>query len=185
VGGTGAKQDAFQNEGNAYNLSNQLQGNAASLYGFEVPQLEAQAAHPSGYTPTALASMNTAAQQSAGGSQAGAVGQGALLASRTKNAGTADAAIAKSNENAGGALSRAAVGTQVGNANLQERQQEHAQNALQGLYGTDLSGSENALGLSNNAINIAGNQKPGYWQGLGQQLGSTAANAALFGVAGA
>ena len=112
--------------------------------------------------------MNTAAQQSAGGSQAGAVGQGALLAGRTKNAGTADSAIARSAENAGGLLSRAALQTQVGNANLKQHQQESAQHGLESLYGTDISGGINALNTSNNAVNIAGMQKPGYWQQLGQ-----------------
>ena len=96
--------------------------------------------------------MNTSAQQSAGGGQAGATGQGALLAARTKNAGTADAAIAQSARNQGQNLSEAALGTSKANADLQQRQQQSGISGMEGLYGTDLGASQNALGLSNSAL---------------------------------
>lgn len=179
MSGSGVKSDAFSNSGNALNLSNQLQGNAANIYGSVEPTLAAEAAHPQGYSPTDLAMLNTSAQQSAGGSQAGAVGQGALLASRTKNAGTADAAIAKSAENAGGLLSKAALGTQEANANLKQKQQQEGLSGMQSLYGTDLSGGENALGLSNSALDIANNAKPGFWQQMATTAGENLVNAGM------
>jgi hypothetical protein len=168
--GGGAKSDLFNNSSTAQNLSNNLTANAANLYGTAAPVLQAEAAHPQGMAPTDLAAANTAAQQSAGGSQAGAVGQGALLASRTKNAGTADAAIAKSTENAGGLLSKAALGTQLNNANLKQRQQQAGMSGLTSLYGTTLGAGENALGLSNSALGTIGNidvNNP--WFKIGQQ----------------
>ena len=154
--GGGAKTGLFGNAGTAGNMSSNLYGNANSLYGFLSPELQTEAVAPGGYAPSDLAAMNTAAQQSAGGSMSGAVGQGALLASRTKNAGTPAAAIARSAEAAGGNLSRAAVGTQAENADLKQRQQQAGLSGLEGLYGTNLSGSLNALGLGNSAYGTAG-----------------------------
>jgi hypothetical protein len=102
-----------------------------------------------------MAAQNTAAQQSAGGSQAGSVGQGALLAARTRNAGAAQNAIAQGGRQASQNLSNAAVGTQVRNAGLQQQNQRAATSGLESLYGTELGGSESALGLSNSALNTA------------------------------
>ena len=81
----------------------------------------------------------------------GAVGQGALLAARTKNAGTADAAIAQSARTAGQQASNTAVGTEVKNADLQQRQRQSALGGEEGLYSSTLGGGLNALGLSNSA----------------------------------
>src|SRR5579864_7452790 len=89
----------------AQGLSSTYAGNASNLFGTLAPTLEAEAAHPSGMTPTDLAATDTAAKQSAGGTQAAAVGQGALRAARTRNAGGADAAVAESSRRAGEQLS--------------------------------------------------------------------------------
>ena len=108
-----------------------------------------------GFTPQAKAAMNTAAQQSAGGSTAGAVGQGQLYATRTRNAGGARQAIGEAVRGAGENLSNAAVGTELANANLQERQRQAGTSGLQSLYGTELGGAQGAMGLSNQALGIA------------------------------
>jgi len=63
-----------------------LFGGGQSLYGTLAPQLTAQAANPQGVGPEGLARLDTAAQQSAGGSQAAATGEAALEDSRTRNA---------------------------------------------------------------------------------------------------
>jgi len=173
--GTGVKKDAFKNYGIGQNLSNQLTAQASNIYGGLEPTLQAEAAHPMGFTPQAKAVINTAGQQSAGGSTAGAVGQGRLYATRTKNAGGAKAAIGQGVRSAGENLSNAAVGTEVKNAALQNQQQQAGLHGLQGLYGTELGEGENALGLSNQALNIASNAQPSFWQ----QLASNAANATL------
>jgi hypothetical protein len=151
----GVEQNALANSGTANGLQSQLAGNAGALYGPLSAQLTSQMAHPSGYTPSQMAAQNTAAQQSAGGSQAASVGQGALLSARTRNAGAAQNAIAQGGRQASQNLSNAAVGTQVRNANLQQQNQRAATSGLENLYGTELGGSESALGLSNSALNTA------------------------------
>jgi hypothetical protein len=186
--GTGAKKDAFANEGTAANLSNQLTANAANIYGGLEPTLQAEAAHPAGYSPTQKAAINTAAQQSAGGGTAGAIGAGRLYAARTRNAGGAKSAIGEGIENAGKNLSNAAVGTEVENANLAQKKQQEGISGLQGLETGQLNAGENALGLSNQALGIANNAKPSYWQQMALAAGTPIAKgfgdaetAALFG----
>ena len=169
--GSGVKKDAFQNSGTGQNLSNNLTSQASNVYGSLEPTLQAEAAHPMGFTPQAKAAMNTAGQQSAGGSAAGAIGQGRLYAARTHNAGGAKAAIGEGVRNAGQNLSNTAVGTEVANANLQNQQQQAGLRGLQGLYGTELGEGENALGLSNQALGVANNAKPSFWQQMAQQAG--------------
>src|SRR5271165_169743 len=151
----GVESQQLANSGTAQNLSNNLTANASNIYGGLEPTLQAEAAHPQGYTPTQLANMNTAAMQSAGGSQAGAVGQGGLLAARTRNAGAAQNAVGAGARQAGQNLSNAAVGTQLQNANLQQKQQQAGISGLGGLYNTELGQGENALGLSNQALSGA------------------------------
>src|ERR1700743_1182067 len=123
-GGSGVKADELANSGTANTQSGALNANAGNLYGSLAPTLAAEASHPAGFTQSQQAAMNTAAQQSAGGANAGAVGQGALLAARTKNAGTADAAIAQSARNASQQLGKTAVNTEIGSADLANRQQQ-------------------------------------------------------------
>jgi hypothetical protein len=156
-------QQAQTGATSAQNFSNGLQGNASSLYGELAPELQTEAAHPSGYAPADLARMDTAAQQSAGGSMAGAVGQGSLLAGRTKNAGTADAAIAESAKDTGGALARAALGSQLKNADLKSKQQQEGLSGMEGLYGMDVSGANNALGEVAGNVNANTNAANESW----------------------
>jgi hypothetical protein len=184
----GVAKDQLANSGTASNLSNSLTGNAASIYGGLEPALQSEATHPAGFAPTDLASMNTAAQQSAGGSQAATVGQGGLYAARTKNAGAAQNAIGAGTRGAGANLSKAAVGTQTANAGLKNQQQQEGLKGLGGLYSTDLSGGEGALGLSNQALSgAASSDANNPWmkllmQGMqGMQGGSQVGAAALGG----
>ena len=151
----GVEKDQLANSTTAQNLSNGLTANAANIYGGLEPTLQAQASHPSGFTPMQKANMNTAAQQSAGGSTAGAVGEGGLYAARTRNAGAAQNAIGSAVRSGGSNLSREAVGTEMADANLAQKKQAGALGGLQGMYGTELSGGENALGLSNSALSGA------------------------------
>src|SRR5271156_4813848 len=148
----GIEQQQLNNATTGQNLSNQLTTNAANVYGGLEPQLAARAATPMGYTPSQKASINTAAQQSAGGSTAGAVGQGGLYAARTRNAGAGQAAIGSSNRAAGADLSRNAVNTEVQSANLGQQNQRAALGGLQGLYGTDVGSGIGALNSSNTAL---------------------------------
>ncbi len=130
----------------AANLSGSLENNAGNLYSGLVPQLQAEAAHPSGIAPTDLAAMKTGAMETAGGSEAGAVGQGALLAARTRNAGGADAAIQGSARDAGRNLSRANLGIDTANAEMKEHQKQAGLGGLEHLYSENLGTGVQSLG---------------------------------------
>lgn len=129
----------------AQNISDVAGANAGSVYGELAPELTSEAAHPAGYDPATLAAMNTAAQQSAGGSEAAAVGQGALRAARTRNAGGGSAAIASGTRGAADALSKRALDVQTQNADLKNRQQQEGLTGLENLNATELGGAINSL----------------------------------------
>ena len=133
-------------EGQSNANSNTFMGNANSLYGDLAPTLEGEIAHPAGYAPSDLSAMETGAQQSAGGSQAGAVGQGGLYAARTGNRGGAAAAIADASRGAGQQLSKNLLGIRSGNAALKQHQRDTATSGLEGLYNTNVAGGNQALG---------------------------------------
>ena len=123
----------------------QFMGNASSLYGDLAPTLEGEIAHPAGYAPSDLSAMETGAEQSAGGSQAGAVGQGGLYAARTGNKGAAAAAIADASRGAGQQLSKNLLGIRSANANLKNEQQQAGISGLTNLTGLETGASNNAL----------------------------------------
>ncbi len=131
---------------NAGNLSSGLEGNASNIYSTLAPQLQAEAAHPSGISPTDLAAIDTATKQTSGGTQAGATGQGALLAARTRNAGGADAAIANAARSGGEQQSQDTLETQAANEKLKERQQQAGLSGLEGLYNTDTAAGIQSAG---------------------------------------
>lgn len=126
--------------------SNELRGNAGGIFSDIAPTLESTVANPQGYSPTDEAAMETGALQSAGGSQAGAVGQGGLLAARTKNAGGSARAISDASRGAGEQLSRNLLGIRRSNADLKQQQRDRALSGLEGLYNTNVAGSNAALG---------------------------------------
>lgn len=172
---------AEQAEHSGLNFSNTLQGQAGTAFNAVAPALMAEATHPMGMAPTDLAAANTVAQQSAGGSQAAATGQGALLASRTRNAGTADAAIQGAAREGGKQLSDAALKTQLTNAELKNEQQQGGLKGLEGLYGTGVGGANEALGeVARNSEADTNAKKTGFFNsftnalgaGLGKGLGS-------------
>lgn len=135
--------------------ANTFMGNANALYGQLTPQLESEVAHPAGYSPEDLAAMETGALQSAGGSQASAVGQGGLLAARTRNSGAAAAAIPEASRAAGQNLSQSLLGIRSSNAQLKERERQAGLSGLEGLTGTETGASNTALG--NVASNVNAN----------------------------
>jgi hypothetical protein len=160
--GSGVKADALGSYGAATN-------NASSLYGTLDPALTTMATSPSGINPTDLAKDKTSAMQTAGGANAGAVGQGSLLAGRTGNAGTADAAIAKSGEAAGQTLSKANLGIDAKNQDVKQQQQREGLSGLEGLYGTNVNAGENYLKTAEGA-------QPTTWQKIASQFGLNAVN---------
>lgn len=168
---------ATQNFQSAQNLSNTAQNLSSQnqslekMYGNQantelqgvLPTLESEVTNPQGYAPSDLAAMNTAAQQSAGGSMAGAVGQGNLQAARTRNAGAFAPAMDRAAQGAQQTLSQDALGVQAKNANLKEQQRQEGLKGMLGVYDTanadslaGMGGANNALGTAASALN-AGN----------------------------
>lgn len=132
---------------------NALENNASSLYSTLTPQLQAEAAAPPGYDPATMARIKTSNMQTAGGSNAGAVGQGALLAARTRNAGAPAAAIGASTRRAGEELGSENLKTELSNADLQEKQRQEGLSGLSNLYGEQLQAGNQALGIVPSAVN--------------------------------
>lgn len=154
-GSTAATAASTQGNTNATQAANNSQSflnNSNALYSSVVPQLETEASAPSGFAPSDEAAMETGAQQSAGGTQAAAVGQGALLAARTRNKGAATGAIDAAARSAGENLSRNALGIQTKNAMLKESQRQNALSGLTGLTGLETGAANNALGVSNQGL---------------------------------
>ena len=178
----GIEQQQLNNATTGQNLSNQLMANSANVYGGLEPTLAARSATPMGYTPTQKASINTAGQQSAGGSTAGAVGQGGLYAARTRNAGAGQAAIGSANRAAGSNLSRNAVNTEVQSADLGQQNQRAALGGLGGVLGTEQGGGLQALGLSNQALQGASQSSQNdLWKKLLMQGAQAAESGAMAG----
>lgn len=168
--GSKVNQDAAHS---GMNFSTGLQGTAGNIYSTLAPGLTAQATHPTGFSPADLAAMNTASQQSAGGATAAAKGEGGLLAARTRNAGAPAAAMAKSIRSASEGAGERAVGIQAQNAQEKLKQQQAAQSGLERLYGTDVTGSNQALGeVANNMEADARNKAQSFWGQLGSGLTS-------------
>lgn len=136
---TGAATQAQTNSGAQLGAAN----NISSLL---VPTLENQIANPQGINPTDLAALRTSNMQGAGGAESAAVGQGALQAARTRNAGAPAAAVASGVRGAGEGLSTANLDTNLANQKAKLAQTSQAESGLQGLYGTDVNAGNTALG---------------------------------------
>src|SRR6185437_5235539 len=168
----GVKAGALANAGAGIQqagISNQISGTtgARGTRTFQTlfPTLQKNLVNPQGFGKD-LGAINTANQQSIGGSEAGAVGQGNLTAARTRNAAGFAPALDEAMRTGGRQLSQTATGVQEQNAYLKSQQQQQAIQALSGLYGenTDatlraLGLSNQSLGMSNQALGIAGDQK--------------------------
>ena len=150
--GKGANKNLLNNAGRADAASNAIGKRATSSYNFLEPTLEGDVTNPQGYTPQQLAYMNTASQQSLGGSVAGATGEANLQAARTRNAGGYQGAIGSATRSAQRQLSTNALKVQQDQANLQQQQREQALKALQSLYGVNSTAALGYLNSSNNAL---------------------------------
>ena len=164
-GHAGVQGDLLSNSGTANGLQSLYGANAAGVNQTLTPALTAEATNPQGYSPTQMAAQTTAAEQTAGGSNAGATGGALLRAARTRNVGAAPAAIDSSNQHASENLSQTNAGIQTKNADLQQRQRQQGISGLESLYGTDVGAQENALGQSDTALKDAGSLT-NFWQQL-------------------
>lgn len=168
---------------------NTAQGNASDLnakgsgiFSDIAPTLESTMANPQGFNPADEAAMETGAQQSAGGTQAAAVGQGGLLAARTRNPGAASKAISDASRGAGEQLSKNLLGIRTANAQLKQHQRDTATSGLEGLYNTNVSGGNAALGevaplVKANTEAAANDPWNQFWSQLAGSAGKTLGSA--------
>lgn len=185
-GHNGIKSDLLANSGTANGLSNQYNSEALGIGSSLVPTLTSQMANPQGFNPTTMGQMTTAAEQTAGGSNAGTSGAAGLRAARTRNIGSGQSTISQAGRDAAEQLSQRNAGIQTQNANLKAKQQSDAEHELGSLYGTDVGAGESALGISNSALNNAGNLQ-NFWQQMllqGMSSAGTAASGGAFGKLG-
>lgn len=150
--GKGANKQLLLNAQQAQGAQKNLFNQASSLYGFLDPTLVSDVTDPQGYSTGDLTAMNTASQQSLGGSTAGITGQANLEAARTRNAGGFQGAIGEGSRAARRQLSQNAVGIQQAQANAKLAQRSQAIQALMNLYGIDQSTALNYLNSSNSAL---------------------------------
>lgn len=151
----GATNQANKTFGETQNVFQGANANANDLYSKLFPILQGEATNPQGYSPKDVSAMNTASQQSIGGSTAGAVGEGNLAAARTRNAGAFAPALDEAARSGTRQLSENALGIQQKNADLKQKQQQAGIAGLGGLYGQNSDELLKALGLGNEATNTA------------------------------
>lgn len=147
----------MSNSTTGQDLSKQYGAQAASTGSILTPTLQQMATNPQGFGQQQMNNFNTAALQSAGGSAAGQMGAGQVAAARTNNAGGYQGNMVAAGHDATSALSDAALGVQNQNAQLEQQQRAEGLQGLQNMYGTQVGAGENALGLSNSALNAASN----------------------------
>lgn len=158
--------------GQSNSNANAFFGNSNSLYSNLAPQLESQAANPQGFNPTDLAGMKTDALQAAGGSQAAAVGAGDLAAARTRNMGGFGKAVSDASRGAGETLSRNLLTINNENAQQKQRQRDTAISGLEGLYGTNVGATNQALGNVAPLVNADTNAQNASWDAFNNITGA-------------
>jgi hypothetical protein len=163
-GGSGVKADAFGSYGTAT-------GQANGAFNVANPVYTQMATHPTGYTPQEIANQQTASNQTLGGANSAAVGEGALASARTNNAGGYQAAIDDAARNAGATQSQNNLGILNRSADLQRQQQEEGLQGLSNEYGT-------AGKLGQGYLDLANQAKPTFWQTLGMNAANDALAAA-------
>lgn len=169
--GRGITQSALAGSGNAAKMGETANLRGQNVYNDLFPQLTSEATNPQGYGTVGLNAMNTANQQSIGGSQAAAAGEGNLLAARTRNAGAAQPEISEANRAGSRQLAQNALGIQGVNESVRQGQQQNALRGLQGLYGTEMNTALGAGNLQNDFLKTgvsSAAQTQGAWnQNLG------------------
>ena len=153
--GKGANKQLLNNSGTAQSLNKQLSGTGSGISNFITPQLEGDVTNPQGYTPEQLAYINTADQQSLGGSVGGITGEANLEAARTRNKGGFQGVAGSAARSAQRQLSENALGVQKANADLEQQKRQQAIDALMKLYGVDES---TALGYLNSSTEALSNE---------------------------
>jgi hypothetical protein len=143
----GVEKDALGSYGTAT-------GQANNAYGVAAPIYQQMAQRPQGYTPQQMANQVTASNQTLGGANSSAVGEGALASARTNNAGGYQAAIDDAARQSGAQQSQNVLGIQNRSDMLARQQQEQG---LEGLSGVYREGNQAGQGYLNEANQAAAN----------------------------
>jgi hypothetical protein len=162
---------AVNQANNLYNESqnqyNTATSNAQGLYNQLVPTYTQEATNPQGFGKADLASMNTAAQQSAGGGVAAAEGKAGTEAAANRNLGSFAPALDEASRQATRTLGQEALGVQGENAQLKERQRQAGISGLSGLQEEQNADVLKSLGLGTEDVNAAVNAgKSGWFQNM-------------------
>jgi len=141
---SGVKKDAL-------GISGTASGQAGTAYGTLNPIYTQEATSPTGYTPQEKTNLLTSGQQSTGGSIAGAVGQGDLVAARTNNAGGYAPALDQAAREGMAQNSTNALSVENADAALKEKQRQEGIAGLNDIYNTGTGASIKALDVANSA----------------------------------
>lgn len=158
-GGTKKQDTTFNESQGVFNNANQ---NASNLSATLTPMYQSEATNPTG--TQIYSDLNTAGQQSTGGSTAAVKGQAGLSRLRTGNRGTSQAILDESVRNAM---------RQNSNNSLRSIADIHNEgvSGLSSLYGTNVNQTMAALGLGGNIANNQASQ-PGWFQNMTSLIAS-------------
>jgi hypothetical protein len=159
-------------EKNALNASANAGRQADTAYNTVDPIYSEMASGNVGLTPIQKSRMLTASGQSLGGANAGAVGQGALYAARTGNAGAATAAIDDSARSAMEKQSENAVDVENKDAQLASQNQRFGLSGISDIYSDANRTGEGYLGTANSASQAKRNSIYGLIDPITSILGS-------------
>jgi hypothetical protein len=158
-----------------------LMGEAGGISGSIVPALERFTTTPPGYSPLAMGTMETKAEETTAATRAKAEQEAKLRAVRTRNPaalGAEGSAIAGETARAGGETLQDILAR---NEMLKEKQRSEAFGELGGMYKTDVGAAEGFAGQQAKDISTAYDvSQPGWLQSLqgilnaGASLGRTA-----------
>jgi hypothetical protein len=162
----------------AGNTAAGLGAGASSIGSSMVPYLNRQMQNPSGYSQQDIGSMLSSGLAGAGGATSGIYGAAGKGASAMRNpmgfSGALDAAAQSRNQAAAGT----SEGISAQNANVKLQQQQQASSELGKMYGTDVSGQNDAAGQVAKDAQIANSMSPlNQVMGIMGQLGGMAGGA--------
>lgn len=143
-------------------------GAGASTIGSQlVPYLSRQLTNPSGYSQQDLGAQLAAAEAGAGGATSGLAGAASKNAATSRNPMGFSAALGSAARDRSKAAAGQSEQIAANNADVKLKQQQQAEQGLQGLYGTDVSGANQATGQVADDVNAQVNaSKSGWLQNL-------------------
>jgi hypothetical protein len=172
-----ANNAATTAQGTAAGLGASASGIGSTL----TPYLTSQLNHPSGYSQQDIGSMLSSGLAGSGGATAGLTGAAGKMGMTERNPNGFSAALDSAARTAGKTNAGISEGINAQNTGVKLQQQSQAGSLLSGLYGTDVSGQNNASGQVARDAQI-GNSMSGLNQGLNviNTLSNAAGAAAKF-----